>query len=397
MPAGVALCVVALVMTGIATLRPELGVARPRDLDLADRLANIILFMPFGFGLALLRVSALRALALGLLVSGCIELIQQHLPGRVASLYDVGTNGFGALVGCVVGRWLVARPTAWGAHLALAATAFVLLAQGWLAQPVLLPGPHAIQWHPATGTGARWKGTLNRILVDRTPVWIGMTDTARLARVVSGGTLTLELAQGATQREPVPLFLWRAGNGDHALTIYMEDNDLRVRVADRGTVVGLPHPPFHWVDALSGAMPGEPMNITLQLRQDGACLTLDPFTARCGLGPPPSRGWARVRLPQGAGPEHLALLDFLWCLGWGLLLTWWAPSARWTLGAAAALTGFTVMLTAETALGPPRALDLVAFGLGGTLGYLRARWYRRALARSAEHTASSRRAGEAGA
>jgi hypothetical protein len=252
----------------------------------------------------------------------------------------------------------------------------VVWAQGWLAKPVLLPAPHVLQWHPTTGTGARWKGRLDRITVDRQPVWIGFTDTARLARVVAGAPLTLTLIQGPTQMQPVPLFLWRAAQGDHALTIYMEDNDLRLRLADRGTVVGLPHPPFHWENALSGAMPGEPMTITLSLRDDGACLELDPFTARCGLGPPPSRGWARVRLPQGAGPQQLALLDFLWCLGWGLVLTWWAPSARWTLAAMSALVGLTVMVTAETALGSPRALDLVAFGLGTSLGYGRSAWAR---------------------
>jgi hypothetical protein len=66
-------------------------------------LANVALFVPIGFLLALVLGRPVVSAALCVLGSVCIELAQQHwLPSRVPSVADVQHNGLGGLVGAVV-------------------------------------------------------------------------------------------------------------------------------------------------------------------------------------------------------------------------------------------------------------------------------------------------------
>ncbi len=76
---------------------------------LADVIANVLLFIPFGVGLcAVIRASAFNRILLtafgGLFLSLAIEGLQyaQIVSGRVASYTDVLSNSFGALVGALI-------------------------------------------------------------------------------------------------------------------------------------------------------------------------------------------------------------------------------------------------------------------------------------------------------
>lgn len=76
----------------------------------ADRVRNVLLYVPLGFCLMLwlrYRVgfiwAALLAAVLGLLLSLSIELAQVYLTIRVPSLMDVTLNAFGTLMGAVSG------------------------------------------------------------------------------------------------------------------------------------------------------------------------------------------------------------------------------------------------------------------------------------------------------
>ncbi|MEO7995803.1 MAG: VanZ family protein [Gemmatimonadaceae bacterium] len=81
----------------------------------ADVTLNIALFLPFGFALALLGVSPLRALIIGMLLSMAVEGAQRLglAPDRVASATDIVTNTAGAFVGALIGRYraLLLHPT----------------------------------------------------------------------------------------------------------------------------------------------------------------------------------------------------------------------------------------------------------------------------------------------
>jgi len=81
-----------------------------------DIYSNVLLFMPWGFLLAVCRVerasSWLAALALALLtgvgLSGSVEFVQLFAPGRYTSLVDLVANTFGSVVGALIG-WPLAR------------------------------------------------------------------------------------------------------------------------------------------------------------------------------------------------------------------------------------------------------------------------------------------------
>ena len=75
--------------------------------NLADFMANIVLFVPIGFLFKLSRrpgkdVLCLNPLFLGILLSISIEFTQLFIPGRYTQVSDVITNGFGAWLGALL-------------------------------------------------------------------------------------------------------------------------------------------------------------------------------------------------------------------------------------------------------------------------------------------------------
>jgi glycopeptide antibiotics resistance protein len=75
--------------------------------NLADFMANIVLFIPIGFLFKLSRrpgkdALCLNPLFLGFLLSISIEFTQLFIPGRYTQLSDVFTNGLGAWLGAIL-------------------------------------------------------------------------------------------------------------------------------------------------------------------------------------------------------------------------------------------------------------------------------------------------------
>ncbi len=78
------------------------------DWSQTEVLANIALFVPAGFLLAIVLGRAWASVVLCVLASVAIELAQQrYLPSRVPSIADVEHNGLGGLIGAILG-WPVA-------------------------------------------------------------------------------------------------------------------------------------------------------------------------------------------------------------------------------------------------------------------------------------------------
>ncbi|HEX4189734.1 MAG TPA: VanZ family protein [Marmoricola sp.] len=73
-------------------------------------IANVVLFVPAGFLLAILTNRPWLSVFLCVLVSAGIETAQLlYLPGRVPSMADVGHNGLGGLIGAAVAWPLCTR------------------------------------------------------------------------------------------------------------------------------------------------------------------------------------------------------------------------------------------------------------------------------------------------
>lgn len=117
----------------------------------SDILANVALFVPFGFAgwrcLEGRRGRVVRLLAWALALSVTVEVVQLALPARRTSATDVVVDGMGALFGAALGRaWeLRGREAAleWLCRLGRGEPAHALVALwvGCLAVWALLPGP----------------------------------------------------------------------------------------------------------------------------------------------------------------------------------------------------------------------------------------------------------------
>ena len=76
-----------------------------------DLISNVLLFMPWGFLLAIWRArrgrsfvaAVILALLSGALLSGCVELAQLYSPSRTTSVVDLLTNTFGSFLGTLIG------------------------------------------------------------------------------------------------------------------------------------------------------------------------------------------------------------------------------------------------------------------------------------------------------
>jgi glycopeptide antibiotics resistance protein len=97
----------------------------------ADAFLNILLFVPFGFGLAeklrergsSLKLVLVAALACGAVFSYTIEFLQLYIPERDSGWEDVFTNGSGSLIGAILylffGAFVVRTLAATERHLAV--------------------------------------------------------------------------------------------------------------------------------------------------------------------------------------------------------------------------------------------------------------------------------------
>jgi hypothetical protein len=166
----------------VATLTPSASTSGPQQFDwcfgcgddaLADVIANVILFIPFGFGLRWLGVRRIWVAAIALGLTTCVECLQiSVVTGRDPSARDIATNFVGALIGIALAD--TARSWALPAH----RQARVLLRGGIAVWAVLLvssalflgadmePGGCFVDWAPTGGEGDWFHGSLVRAAVN---------------------------------------------------------------------------------------------------------------------------------------------------------------------------------------------------------------------------------------
>lgn len=164
---------------------------------------NILLFVPFGFGLASLhdrrgrspRAALLLALLTGFLVTACIESLQIFLPNRTANVSDMIANTLGAAAGLVcfrawqgrqaLSRLARARLVPRNIAVVFGVYSFLVLFLVWALMRGMLPGGWDTTYRLALGNEVTkdrpWRGTIRDLVVlDRA------VDKAAATQLLSG-------------------------------------------------------------------------------------------------------------------------------------------------------------------------------------------------------------------
>jgi VanZ family protein len=179
---GLALLAYMLAVTLIITLLP-FHFAQPERLriiftgDLVDFIANIVLFLPFGFLFRLTMGdktgsatgnrarSLLWVLAAGAALSACIEAAQMFQPARDASVLDVVSNAGGALLGALAFDRVSAMAEVEGRVVGWLSLELPLMTLTWLFVPLLWASSIAVGGETARLAGVLILGLAGAILL----------------------------------------------------------------------------------------------------------------------------------------------------------------------------------------------------------------------------------------
>ena len=160
--AGTIIARVGLLLIAVLTLTPDFaaGTQRPALCVICgarggeDAFLNVLLFIPFAFGLRLSGSSRWRALGLAFATTVTVETLQIYIPGRDSTLGDVVMNSIGGIAGILLCDslrvWLFpnVRQAKW---LLLSGSLMWLLVVslgGWAMRPWIPNGPYVAQLAP---------------------------------------------------------------------------------------------------------------------------------------------------------------------------------------------------------------------------------------------------------
>jgi VanZ family protein len=295
-----------------ATLRPEPDQTRAAeatplwclvcgDHGGVDVINNILLFIPFAFGLRLGGVPRKTVLLVGAASSLAIELLQLTvIAGRDASLSDVLTNSLGTAVGALLaddGSTLL-HPSKHRARVLIASAAVLWLSlQGLTAillRPWLPDGPLRSEWHPDSPGRVPFTGEILSARV----AGLGMPDGEvpvqdQLPKRLEGGRLEVELRIAST----APQSKWSSiyqlvGRGGPLLLVESFRGHLIFQPPSRAQALRLRSPRLLIADALSRRL--SEIRLVAGERNDTVWGQSAPMDIRAVYPLTPSQSWTLV-------------------------------------------------------------------------------------------------------
>lgn len=170
----------------------------------ADIIQNVVLFLPLGIGLGMIRASLPFSLMVVITTTTGVELVQATvLTGRFASLGDILANTAGGMLGIWLGRrdeWWHSPPPAAQRKLvlgSLAAALLLLVAATAAIRPAVTPPPLTIQVAPVEPHGERFMGSVLSMALGDQVVMTGRLHAAADSAIRSGGTtLSFRMVSG---------------------------------------------------------------------------------------------------------------------------------------------------------------------------------------------------------
>jgi hypothetical protein len=329
------------------------------DTSSADAVLNVLLYVPFAFGLRMAGVSPRRALLVAVACTVSIELLQMKvIPGRFAGMDDIITNSIGGALGIVLAeRWpRILFPTATQCRWLAIGGACAWVTTWAFTALLLQPSPPAADWWaqvPSQGVYHEdFKGTVLRATLDGVELHSArITNSAELRdRVVRSG-VQLEVAAVIGPRTSSLASIVAILNGRHseALVLGQRGADLLFRVQLRAPAFRLRVPAV--LVPRAAATPGDTVHVLArfdsaeyQVRVTSGGRTVERMERVSA-----SWGWTFL-LPfeYALGPEA-TFLTALWIAGLLIPLGYWAaraslhPGAELTVVVAAVFVGLAVV------------------------------------------------------
>lgn len=279
---------------------------------LADSVANILLFAPFGAAAAACFPGWLRPILAGAGLSAGVELVQLFVPGRYSSPWDLLFNTVGAALGAALfrtaARW-VSPPAAARrslAGLALGCGLALLLATPLAFAPAPLPGSLVGQWTHEYPGAPRYEGSVLDASVGGLPVppWrVPEPDAVREA--LFRDTVRVRIVAAPPPPQSVPVFAVVARGGETLLELSARDTDLSVWWRTHAHAVGLDQPTLRGRELLAAVAPGDTVALAVWRHGAGFCIAADN-RQRCSDGFSPGDGWAALLFPLRWPFQHAA-------------------------------------------------------------------------------------------
>ena len=360
----------------VATLRsaPESGLPHSvwcivcGPLGGADVIQNILLFLPLGIGLGMMRPSPRFSLAVIIATTIGVETLQATvLSGRFASLGDILANTTGGALGVWLGRrhawWLTPAPAAQRrlVLVSLAAALLLLVLATVAIRPVAPPSPLILQIAPVEPHGQRFTGSVLSVTLGDSPVAAGRLQPAD-DRVLRHGrtTMSFEIVSGPKTEFESSIVAIVDRNDRAVVRVSQDGADAVLGVHVTGSAIGLRSPRIVLRKALP-EKPGDTVRINVDLTQRLVGLTATNRTRQM-----------HQRLPLGASTSWIPLYPFSYhaagitpiSLGWLAALLF--PAGYWTGSENVVARG-----ASSSVLSPRRSVALllavasfVALGLG---------------------------------
>lgn len=351
----------------------------------ADVILNIILFAPLGAGLGLARARTKHLLAIALLLSGTVEVLQLVIPGRDASVGDLISNAAGCWVGyalaCSAPSWLAPK-AGLGRWLFMAASlviALIVTATGMLLQPALPDSAYYGQWTPDLEHLDRYRGRVLEATIGSRQVPSRRLENSEAVRTLlrNGSPIQVRAVAAKTTSRLSSIFSIADDEENMIVLIGPMRDRLLYIFRIRGESFRLDRPAL----SISGVMdvtPGDTIEISASRSEGGHCLAVNRET-HCGLGFTAGSGWTLLwfseslpsGLQSGLNVVWLCLLlspfglwlrpnlasvfgvatiiaAFLWAPSWTDMLT--TPLSEWVGGAAGVVAGLYLGLMARRVL-----------------------------------------------
>ena len=358
--------IVAVLLIAMATLPPAPGnPIEPRwqclvcgSTGMTDVVVNVVMFLPYGVGLAMARTRPRVAIPLIIATTFAIELLQYRvIVGRDGTLSDVITNSVGGIAGFLAAArwqwWMFASArtsaglaltvlAAWVATLSASAVAFQVTSQlhGATARlaPVISPFPH-------------FTGRIHAASLDGTP--LADHDVTRPDRDWSRGhVLEASITTNDSVTGPSPILQLGQETTDQ-MSLVQQRTDLFGRVRLRASDWRLVVPAIELPNAFASA--GDPTRVRVRVREREVTVgvTSPNVSDSVVVELAPTLGWSLlVPIGRSVGPLF-RWLSALWVSGLLIPLGFWSGQLAVSDAQAASLVGVSAGIAREGAGGRP--------------------------------------------